>query len=251
MARVIQDKGGREYMEDMYIQAENIVPGIHLYAVFDGHAGDKVAIFLRDNVPVFAKRIIPSSINLQHALFSIFLEVIKHIPKDIALHTGSTAVIMLQHGSTIAVANCGDSRAIMNDGDKAVAITEDHKPDREIERIMKAGGFVTANHMDVPRVHGQLAVSRSIGDFYLYPSVIWKPEISTIQVGPGNKYVIMATDGIWDAVTNQEAVDLMEDQLDTGLAMENAMDIAIKQTLIVARARGSTDNVTILAIPIQ
>jgi serine/threonine protein phosphatase PrpC len=60
------------------------------------------------------------------------------------------------------VANAGDSRAVLCRGGRAIALTEDHKPfqDREMERIRKAGGFVT----EQGRVNGNLNLSRSIGD---------------------------------------------------------------------------------------
>lgn len=251
MFRVLQDQGGREYMEDTYVAIPHIVPGTHLFAVFDGHAGDKVALYLKDNVPIFAKKQLEASTSLEQAIFQIFVDIMKHIPKSMATHTGSTAVVMLQQGSTVVIANCGDSRAIMNHGPRAVDITVDHKPDREIQRIQQAGGFVTFQPMDVPRVHGHLAVSRSIGDLYLFPSVTWKPEIFRCELTPQTTYIVLATDGVWDALTSQEAVDLMEDQWQTELPKGDAMQIAIQQMLIVARRRGSSDNITILAISTQ
>lgn len=238
-------------MEDTYIAIPEIVAGVHLYAVFDGHAGANVSTYLKEYVPSFAQDALKKTTSLEEAVYGIFMRIIKYIPQDIAMHCGSTAVIMLQQGSKIVVANCGDSRAIMDAGNDAVPITIDHKPEREIERIQKAGGFVSTRPMDVPRVHGQLAVSRSIGDFYLFPSVTWKPEIFTVLASPTNTFIVMATDGIWDTVHNQEIIDIICTYTQKGKDINKACKIALPQILTVARARGSSDNVTILVIPIH
>lgn len=60
------------------------------------------------------------------------------------------------------VANIGDSRAVLNRGGTAVALSTDHKPELpgEHNRIQKAGGFVSEG-----RVNGTLSLSRSFGDF--------------------------------------------------------------------------------------
>ena len=60
------------------------------------------------------------------------------------------------------MANAGDSRAVLSRNHKALALSEDHKPDLEIEkeRIEKAGGYVHNG-----RVNNSLALSRSLGDF--------------------------------------------------------------------------------------
>lgn len=253
MHLVLQDQGGRPYMEDTYFATPNIVPGIHAYGIFDGHAGDQVAVFASKQFPTVIQELLSRNTNtsLDNVLYVAFQLVVEMLPASIGLQMGCTAVVVLQKGNEFVVANCGDSRAIINDVNNAVAITEDHKPDKEIERIMSAGGFVTHNHMDVPRVNGSLAVSRSLGDFYLFPSVIWKPDIYTFRTSPRNQYMVLATDGIWDAVSNEEMVAIMNEQVHTQNNIENAINIAHSHALLLARKRGSVDNVTLLTIEIN
>ncbi len=53
-------------------------------------------------------------------------------------------------------------------GSLALELTDDHQPDREDERLrVEANGGFVENQGGVPRVNGQLAVSRSIGDVAL------------------------------------------------------------------------------------
>lgn len=81
---------------------------------------------------------------------------------DHRVQAGCTSVVALIVEKELFVANAGDSRAVLCRGGRAIALTEDHKPfqDREMERIRKAGGFVT----EQGRVNGNLNLSRSIGD---------------------------------------------------------------------------------------
>lgn len=104
---------------------------------------------------------------LQEALKQAFLDI------DAALRTyqwtinkqdqsGCTSVTAMITPNFIICANAGDSRCVMGTNGKAKAMSEDHKPNNELEqrRIESAGGRVQWK-----RVDGDLAVSRGLGDF--------------------------------------------------------------------------------------
>ena len=77
--------------------------------------------------------------------------------------SGATAIVALLKGTKLYVANAGDSRCILYQGGKTIAMSFDHKPDDPIElaRIQKAGGRVTPDG----RVMGGLNLSRAIGNY--------------------------------------------------------------------------------------
>jgi serine/threonine protein phosphatase PrpC len=58
------------------------------------------------------------------------------------------------------------------------------------------------------RVNGVLAVSRAIGDKDLKPWVSAEPEIHTRQLTDGDQFIILASDGLWDVFSSQDAVRL-------------------------------------------
>ena len=141
--------------------------------------------------------------------------------EDIAMSAGCTACSALITPTTIYVVNAGDSRAVLgmkSSGGKYVALemSEDHKPDNvgEKARIERAGGFVEDN-----RVKGVLALSRSIGDLEYKQEkgmsvkeqmITADPEIKEHQIKSGETaFLIVACDGIWDCMTNQESVDFV------------------------------------------
>lgn len=137
---------------------------------------------------------------------------------------GCTAVCALIVDSRLVVANAGDSRCLLSRGGRAVALTTDHKPNDPAEylRIIKAGGFVADG-----RVNGSLNLSRALGDMEykqnrdLPPqeqSVTAFPEVRCETLCAEDEFLILACDGVWDVLTNQEAVDFVRERLLRGVA---------------------------------
>lgn len=114
-------------------------------------------------------------------------------------------MVALLHGSTLVVANAGDSRCVLSRRGEAIDMSIDHKPEDEIEmnRITKAGGHIT----DDGRVNGGLNLSRAIGDHaYKQKSslplkdqmISSLPDIKSLPLHPPeDEFMIIACDGIW------------------------------------------------------
>ena len=85
----------------------------------------------------------------------------------------------------------------------AEALSEDHKPARndEHDRIEDSGGAVI--WAGTWRVSGVLAVSRAFGDRPLKKFVISLPDVKQMSVADGEEFVVLASDGLWDVVTNK------------------------------------------------
>lgn len=249
---VVTDIGGRSYMEDTHIIRENLLHKLDLYCVFDGHGGDFVSNYLRDNYEnILKEKIRENRFTITDVLVRSLQEVIKKIPKEQAFTCGSTCLVALKYGEVIFIANAGDCRAIMNDDLNVMPITVDHKPNlkREYDRILALeGGHVTFHPLDVPRVNGNLAVSRSVGDFYLHPWVTWVPDIYVVKVNNNNNIVILASDGIWDTMSNYDVNKIFIDNIvkNDNTITKDVLNTASHECLREARRKGSTDNITLL-----
>ena len=160
--------------------------------------------------------------------------------------SGSTAATCLVRnvGSkrVLFAANCGDTRAVLCENHRARRLTVDHKSScpAECERVEQAGGFVLRN-----RVMGILAVARSFGDNGLKPFVTAQPYTSATPLGPASEhpFFILACDGIWDVLEDQQAVDTVLDAIERK-QHDQASTILIKQAL----SKGSTDNITCMVV---
>jgi serine/threonine protein phosphatase PrpC len=255
MLYVIEDIGMRDYQEDRHAVAFNFFKNFHYFAVFDGHGDEKVAVFMK----LYFKDILKSEmeksneIPIERCILNAFARLQTVLPKNISTHAGSTALVILVANDTLYVANVGDSRAIMNFREKALSITEDHKPDTpsEYNRIISLGGAVIKDPYGTPRVNGTLALSRAIGDLYLSPFVTWMPDIYTVKLNEHNKYVIAASDGLWDVFKNQEIVDYINTSLSPKSLKSNpkkALNTVCSNLLKMARMKGSGDNITIIML---
>ncbi|RAL47536.1 hypothetical protein DM860_011274 [Cuscuta australis] len=136
--------------------------------------------------------------------------------------SGTTAVTLVKQGRNLVIGNVGDSRAVLGTRDKndsltAVQLTVDLKPNLpvEAERIRKCKGRVFALR-DEPGVHRVwlpnadspgLAMARAFGDFCLKDfGLISVPEVSYRRLTEKDEFVVLATDGIWDVLSNEEVV---------------------------------------------
>ncbi|KAG7032840.1 putative protein phosphatase 2C 11, partial [Cucurbita argyrosperma subsp. argyrosperma] len=121
----------------------------------------------------------------------------------------------------------------------AIPLSIDHKPDRSDERrrIEDAGGFIL--WAGTWRVGGILAVSRAFGDKLLKRYVVADPEIKEEEI-PSVDFIIIASDGLWNVISNEEAVSLVQHIQDA--------EMASRKLIQEAYARGSTDNITCVIV---
>lgn len=137
--------------------------------------------------------------------------------------SGTTATVAIIRNNTVHVAHVGDSRAILGVGQTSDPIVEvltlDHEPTNPSEkrRIEESGGEVRWDNDDpFPRVFKPgcrlpaLNMSRSLGDLLAKEyGVISEPEVKKIHLDPSKKFIILASDGIWEFITNEEAVAIV------------------------------------------
>lgn len=241
--------------QDSLLMDDDKGTGTLLVGVFDGHgeAGDLVSHYFADRI---ARRLLASprykdTKTAAKDLAAVMAEEIDQLEKtlltDVSIDTefsGTTAVMSALRGKQLITCNIGDSRCIIGRKDaggkiKAAPVTDDHKPDRpdEQKRIIAKGGRVFAveyedgtdgpprvwlGHMDIPG----LAMARSLGDTVAHTAgVISEPEITVTDLTPNDKVIIWASDGLWEFVSNQEALDMISGIDDP----KKAVDILVQE----------------------
>ncbi|XBI34549.1 hypothetical protein VPH35_120341 [Triticum aestivum] len=172
---------------------------MHFFAVFDGHGGPEVSVPCRDHMhAILADKLARAAAaypkehlqdeEAEHhtwnaALTRSFARADELGASGVPRGTigGSTAVVALLVRGCIIVANCGDSRAVLSrDG----PLSQDHRLDQpeEMAHVTAAGGHTL-----------------------LKPEVIWEPEITITARSEDDDFVILASDGLWDVMSNQVA----------------------------------------------
>ncbi|KAM3367775.1 hypothetical protein ACQJBY_016373 [Aegilops geniculata] len=221
-------------MEDFHVAELAEVKGneLGLFAIYDGHLGDTVPAYLQKNL-------FPNILN--EAEFwthpdRAITKAYEKTDKAILSHTpdlgqgGSTAVTaILINGSKLWVANVGDSRAVLLKGGEAIQMSIDHDPNAERGAIENKGGFVSNMPGDVPRVCGQLAVSRAFGDRNLKSLLKSEPDVKVEDIDHTAELVVLASDGVWKVMNNQEAVDVVKRYKDPQTAAKQLVAEAVKR----------------------
>ncbi|EYC24650.1 hypothetical protein Y032_0013g2028 [Ancylostoma ceylanicum] len=241
-------QGWRINMEDAHTHLLSLPddPRCAFFAVYDGHGGPKASQFAGINLH---KQILQQADyaqgNLPEALRKGFLALDEQMRSDDEMRddvSGATAVVVLVKDDVIHCANVGDSRAVVSVCGEARPLSFDHKPanEKEAKRILAAGGWVEFN-----RVNGNLALSRALGDFVFKRNESIPPEEQIVTGCPDNfrsgpkelgldscviimdaypdvisenitddhEFIVLACDGIWDVLSNQEVVDFVRERL--------------------------------------
>lgn len=266
----------------------------HFFGVYDGHGGAQVANYCRDRLhtaledelKVVKQELVKGTINdsvqvgWEKAFTNCFQKVDDEVGGTISRNNGdssdvtsepvapetvgSTAVVALICSSHIVVANCGDSRAVLYRGKEAKALSNDHKPNREDEyaRIEAAGGKVI--QWNGHRVFGVLAMSRSIGDRYLKPWIIPEPEVTFTPRAREDECLILASDGLWDVMSNEEACEVARKRIliwhkknGGNIAerepdgVDSAAQAAADYLSMLALQKGSKDNISVIVVDLK
>ncbi|XP_065021473.1 probable protein phosphatase 2C 7 isoform X2 [Musa acuminata AAA Group] len=238
-------RGKRVNMEDFFDVKSAKIDGqtINFFGIFDGHGGSRAAEYLKEHLfdnlmkhPKFLTDIKLAINESYQRTDSDFLDAENNTSRD----DGSTASTAILVGKHLYVANVGDSRAVISKAGKAIPLSDDHKPNRidERKRIENAGGFVMWT--GTWRVGGVLAMSRAFGNRLLKRFVVAEPDIQERVVDHELEFLILASDGLWDVVKNEDAVSLVR--------LEEDPEAAARKLTEVAFSRGSADNITCIVV---
>jgi protein phosphatase 1L len=241
-------QGLRPHMEDTYQSQYNLNgdPNSGFFAVFDGHGGARASAFAARVLHKLVCEKLKSCESAVQALDIAFRQLDAEWLALAAKHNfddGSTGVAALVLDNVLYCANVGDSRCVLSNRRRAVDMSHDHKPIREDEkqRIVGLGGKVV--HYGTWRVEGVLAVSRAFGDRKLKKYVIAEPEIKIRKLDENDDFIILASDGVWDLFSSQEAVEIV--------ARAKSPEEGAIMLTDAAYNQGSMDNITALVVDLK
>lgn len=230
----------RQSMEDIGVMIPNLTTDykVSLFGIFDGHGGNDVVKYIKDRVPDLIRQnlidMCPIELTLKNA-FSKADEELKFYDSD---NIGTTATIVLIKDNKIYCANVGDSKAFVLFDKTYKQITKDHKcnDEEEANRIKENGGKIIKN-----RVMGQLILTRTLGDLYVKKfGVINTPDISVTDIGSNVKYVIIASDGVWDVIDLKTLMTMSQANKPVGEFCQDIVALSIN--------KGTKDNVSCIVI---
>ena len=219
-------------------------------SVCDGHGveGHFVSDFIKETLPydmsenLKNKNILTENEKEKEIIYQIIKETFITANEKLvdneeinSLFSGSTCVSLIYTPEKLIVPNIGDSRAVLgrlinkeNNEYKAIDLSRDHKPtekdeaqriienDGRIQPFTEDGEFVGPERVWIKEeeVPG-LAMTRSFGDRVAATvGVMSEPEIKEFYYDEGDKFMIIASDGIWEFISSQECINIIKDFYD-------------------------------------
>ncbi|CAO2183870.1 unnamed protein product [Urochloa humidicola] len=234
-------------------------PTFAVFAVLDGHNGNAAAIYTRDNLLNHVLSAMPRGLSreewlhaLPRALVAGFVKTDKEFQTK-GQTSGTTATFVIIDGWTITVASVGDSRCILDaQGGTVSLLTVDHRLEENVaerERVTASGGEVgrlsVVGGAEIGPLRcwpGGLCLSRSIGDIDVGEFIVPVPYVKQVKLSNAGGRLIIASDGIWDALSSEAAAKSCR-----GLPAELAAKQVVKEAL---RTRGLKDDTTCIVVDI-
>ncbi|RMX40314.1 hypothetical protein pdam_00008697 [Pocillopora damicornis] len=264
-------QGWRINMEDSHTEILSLKEdkGTAFFGVYDGHGAKG---------------------NIGEAIKGGFLACDTDMQKDDQMKdemAGTTAIVIILKNNKIYCGNVGDSRAIASKKGAVEQLSFDHKPSNdgeyfkkwfdsvykfkntyeltgnksviveikdETRRIIAAGGWVEFN-----RVNGNLALSRALGDFCFKRNdkkspeeqiVTALPDVIQKEITPDHEFIVLACDGIWDVLSNQEVIDFVRIRIAQKMEPEQICEELLTRCLAPDCQMGGLgcDNMTVIIV---
>lgn len=257
-----QSRKGEDYFlirTDCQSVPGNPSSSFSVFGIFDGHNGNAAAIYTREHLLNHVLGAIPRGLGreewiqaLPRALVAGFVKTDKEFQSR-GETSGTTVTFVIVDGWTVTVASVGDSRCILDTQGGAVAtLTVDHRLEENVEereRVTASGGEVgrlsIVGGAEIGPLRcwpGGLCLSRSIGDMDVGEYIVPIPYVKQVKLSKAGGRLIIASDGIWDALSSEMAAKSCR-----GLPAELAARQVVKEAL---RTRGLKDDTTCIVVDI-
>ena len=264
-AGAAEARGKRPTMEDRSVCLVDLSHGTHplaYFAVYDGHNGVESSSVLQERLHVMVRNHPTVTSDVERAIYDSCATMDKEILatdtkrmqdtrnslNSAGTLSGATAVLAIvskpsQDATCMHVANVGDCRAVLCRGTEAVNLTQDHKAQvpTEQERIERAGGFVHKG-----RLNGVLAVSRAFGDIVhkVGEQLISQPDVISEILSKDDEFLLLASDGLFDAITSQQAVNFVRRKI----RKHGDVQVAAQELVNKALALLGHDNISVVVV---
>ena len=246
-----QIQGNRIFMEDLYLVDKK--DDISIFAVLDGHTGKFFVGKAYDFIPKITNIIQKTNSveKIEQKIKKLFYNVDNILfNKFKSKKGGSTILVLYVIKNKCIFINLGDCKCITFNT-ALIYETSLHRPSEKTEsdRILKTNIPIT-NNCGIIRINDSLSVSRTIGDFIfktnsgvydgLNSAVSCIPDLTFKKINDNKRFFILGTDGLWDHISNQGVIDIVNKY--------TCKNKIIKELIMTAIKNGSNDNITVIFV---
>ena len=238
------------------------VGGFRLFSVYDGHAGKEAVEIVKKILPEIMARHLEKEANVESAIHKAFEDVDGELTKtlldgskqsDVDISSGAVACIALLKQNSLWIANLGDCRAVLcTEGHKPKSISSEHSPEKnrtEAERLQALGvqvcGGYVGNHVAVSRAFGNVGYDSG----KKVDGIIHDPDVYQIEVDEDTDFLVLGSDGVWDALKDQFVVTHARKALRSSQKPEDAAVAIVENAAKVSRADNAAAVVVVFKFP--
>jgi len=203
---IIQKSHGKEMQDKLKVLPKMEEVELSYFGVFDGHSSQVVPDIVAQKLDKYFVENLKSEQDIPGALRKAFKKIEEEIIaylREKMVRGGTTALCTVFDKREVYTANLGDSQIVVFQKNSFVNLSSLHDYFNEEERktIEQKGGIILKN-----RLEGELALSRSIGDYKYKKYLSSDPEITTHQLKDDDEFIILATDGYWNGLNSQQTL---------------------------------------------
>ena len=233
------------FIKEKFLDNENN----YFLGVCDGHGekGQIISQYVSEKLPEYINNINSESIINEFKKINKEIYDNNNIESDIS---GTTVSSLILISNKILSINLGDSRSCIfkkeNDRYSYKYLTRDHKPTEKDERIRiinNNGRIKQCYDEQLKKFIGPeriwlknedtpgLAMTRSIGDKIAHNvGVIEEPEFKYYEYDGKEKFIIIATDGIWEYLNGDDCIKIVKKFYEEELPIEEACYALVKES---------------------
>lgn len=251
-------QNSRDSMEDFHLIEEkfNNKDDQSIFALFDGHGGIDIAQKLKNEmankfIKLLSKQndFLSIDVIIKNLFLSLDEEIIEQFKENLEFESsnfkslGSTCTFLylLKEGKdrVFYCSNIGDTKGLLITKSNSIKITYDHKPSDESEnkRVKNNGGVIFGG-----RIFGQFSLTRAFGNIPLKKWVIAEPYIKKHVLTENDRFIVLASDGIWDVISDEECYEISMRHTQAKSFCEDLVNIAI--------SRWSKDNISCIIVKV-
>ena len=227
-----------------------------VFEIFDGHGGDEISTYLQSNLAkIYKQNLLLNKGNIILSLKNAFHDADDEMREQLNIEglgsTGTLVHIVKGTGQSPSLevfsANVGDSRVSLISPEHIIRLSYDHRTsdEKEKKRILESGMEIIDD-----RICGTLMLTRIFGNYEYKEEnevdnnkgLICEPFISKIEIDLSieNQFLILASDGVWDILTEEDVQNIIKKYHDT----QKICSIIIKKCL----ENEAWDNMSVFAV---
>uniref|UniRef100_A0A8C5PEW6 protein-serine/threonine phosphatase n=1 Tax=Leptobrachium leishanense TaxID=445787 RepID=A0A8C5PEW6_9ANUR len=202
-----------------------------VYGVFDGERNAEVPSLLQCTMSDILADELQKNKNEEEYMGNTFLAMQRKLGTAGQKMGGSAVLCHIKHDPidpsgcfTLTSANVGKCQTVLCRDGKALNLSKSYTVncEEELQRVKRHKAIITEDG----KVNGVTDCTRILGYSFLHPSVTPRPHVQSVALTPQDEFFILGSKGLWDSLSEEEAVEAVRNVPDPLAASKKLCSLA-------------------------